>query len=164
MVTYLFLFGLWCVLSGQFDAFHLGLGALACLMITAFSKRLLFQDEKISLTSRMAEGWRFIFYLFWLLKEIVLANLHVLYLACHPRMQEVVDPKIIRFTTLLKKDFSRFVFANSITITPGTVTVQVNGNEFVVHAISHKMASGLPGEMEERIQRVFEPKQNEGAD
>ena len=111
-------------------------------------------------------------YIPWLLYEIFLANLHILYLVFHPRMMELIDPKIIRFRSKLKKDFSLVTFANSITLTPGTITVYVSidGN-FHVHAIDKKSGDALPGEMEDRVaemearsQAVAEVYESDGVD
>ena len=76
--------------------------------------------------------------------EIFSATLHVVFLALHPRMNEKLDPRIIHFKTKLKKDMSLVTFANSITLTPGTITIRIVNGEFCVHAISEKAASSLP--------------------
>ncbi|MFH2001629.1 MAG: Na+/H+ antiporter subunit E [Planctomycetota bacterium] len=151
--TFFILSGFWVLMSGKFDAFHLTLGAISCLLISYLSHDLLFSG----LGHRRKPGipFRFILYIPWLLYQIVLANIHVVRLALDPRAAEHVDPRIIRFKTKLKQDMSKVTFANSITLTPGTITVHITDDEFVVHAISEKAASGLPGEMEERIARVF---------
>jgi len=67
-----------------------------------------------------------------------------------------LSPKMVEFETQLEKEFSKFVLANSITLTPGTVTVRIEGNRFFVHALTDKAATGLPGSMEKRIARIFE--------
>lgn len=74
-------------------------------------------------------------------------------------MMELIDPRIIRFRSKLKGDLSRVTFANSITLTPGTITVYVSlDGDFRVHAIDEKSRVGLPGEMEERIAKAFREK------
>jgi multicomponent Na+:H+ antiporter subunit E len=148
------MFGLWVILSGKFDAFHLGLGIISCLIVAYFSGDLLFDSPKIK---DLPVSWlRFIRYIPWLLYQIFLANLHVLYLAFHPRMMDLIDPRIIKFRSKLQSDLSRVTFANSITLTPGTITVYVTmDGDFSVHAIDKKSREGLPGEMEARIARAF---------
>jgi multicomponent Na+:H+ antiporter subunit E len=71
-------------------------------------------------------------------------------------MMELIDPSIIRFQSKLKDDLPLVIFANSITLTPGTITVyvSVDGN-FQVHAIDRKSGEPLPGEMETRIINAF---------
>ncbi len=143
------------LLSGLFDPFHLTLGVISCLLVAWLSTDLLFHDRGKSDATRLRELGRFIAYLPWLMKEIVLSTLHVTYIALHPRMRELIDPKIICFRTRIKSEIGQVAFANSITLTPGTITVRVSDDEFIVHALSRKTAEGLPGEMEERLLRVF---------
>ena len=79
-----------------------------------------------------------------------------MYLSFHPKMEEMFDPHLVHFTTKLKGKMARLTLANSITLTPGTITTYVSvDGEFTVHAIDRKSAAGLPGEMEERIAKTF---------
>jgi len=88
--------------------------------------------------------------------EIVKANLHVTYLVFHPRMMDLIDPRIIKFRSKLKSDMALVTFANSITLTPGTITVDVSlDGDFKVHAIDKASGEPLPGEMEARIAKAF---------
>jgi len=145
---------IWVLLSGKFDAFHLSLGMISCLIVAYFSGDLLFESPQLM---RLPGTWlRFIRYVPWLLYQVFLANLHVLYLTFHPRMHDLINPQIINFKSKLHSDISLVTFANSITLTPGTITVFVSGDgEFQVHAIDDKSAEGLPGEMEARIAKAF---------
>lgn len=153
--TFLILFGFWIILSGKFDLFHLTLGLISTALVTFLSSDLLFHDRKKR--GRLAEAGRFIFrYVPWLLVQIVLSTIHVSILALHPRMKKRIDPRIMRFKTRLEKGISRVVFANSITLTPGTITIRDEEGEFYVHAIDAKSAQGVPGAMEGNIARVFE--------
>ena len=156
LLTFFIMFVLWILLSGKFDAFHLTLGIIACSIVAYFSADLLFETPSIKVT-RLTGSWiRLVRYIPWLLYQIFLANLHVMYLTFHPRMMDLIDPQIIKFRSKLQGDLSRVTFANSITLTPGTITVYVSldGN-FSVHALDKKSREGLPGEMEERIAGVF---------
>lgn len=154
LYTFLLMFGFWLILSGKFDPFHLTLGLISCLLVTFISHDVLFP------TAKKREGasvvLRFTRYIPWLLKEIYSATLHVAYLALHPKMREKLDPHIIKFKSKLKKEMALVTFANSITLTPGTITIRIIDGEYWVHAISEKAAAGLPGEMEKRIGKVFE--------
>ena len=154
--TFIILMVFWVVLSGKFDSFHLSLGVLSCALVTALSSDLLFREKNRK--GRFAEALRFVAYVPWLLKEILVSTLQVSYLALHPRMTDLIDPTVVTFKTKLKKEISRVAFGNSITLTPGTVTIRIVGEEFYVHAITRQMAGGLPGEMEDRIAAVFENK------
>ena len=156
--TFLIMFGFWILLSGKFDLFHLVLGVFSSGLVAVISSDLLFNEKTKG--GRLAEAWRFVRYIPWLLYEIVLSTLHVAYLALHPRMKDLIDPRIVTFRTKLEKDFSRAALANSITLTPGTITVLIRDGEYYVHALSRKVAEGLPGEMEERVASVFEERSN----
>ena len=153
-LTFILLFPVWLFLSGRFDLFHITLGILSCLLVSYFSWDLLFSSFEAKRLTTIAP--RFMLYIPWLLYQVFLANLHVMTVVFHPRMIEKIDPQIIKFRSRLKSDLSITTFANSITLTPGTITVYATdfGN-FEVHAIDLKSAESLPGEMETRIAKVF---------
>ena len=154
-LTFIALIFLWVILSGKFDLFHLSLGLISCAIVSILSGDLLFPESRTRGLFR--HGMRVIGYVPWLLYQVGLANLHVLYLVFHPRMMDLIDPRIIRFDSTLKKEISLVTFANSITLTPGTITIYVSVNgAFQVHAIDKKSGEPLPGEMEKRIARAFE--------
>lgn len=145
---------IWILLSGKFDLFHLSLGLISCAIVSYLSSDLLFSSPK---THGLAGQWiRFVRYVPWLMLEIWKANLHVTYLTFHPRMMEMIDPRIVKFQSKLKSDLALVTFANSITLTPGTITVDVSvdGN-FKVHAIDKASGDPLPGEMERKIMKTF---------
>ncbi|RLA83002.1 MAG: protein MnhE, partial [Deltaproteobacteria bacterium] len=116
LLTFLILLGFWVVLSGKFDVWHLCWGVGSAAVVSLLGSDLLFKGP-LGIGERIGEVLRFLAYIPWLLKEIFLAGLHVAYLAWHPRMRELIDPRVIRFRTRLKKDLSRVTFANSITLT-----------------------------------------------
>jgi multicomponent Na+:H+ antiporter subunit E len=88
--------------------------------------------------------------------EITKANLHVMKLTLHPRMMDLIDPRIVKFRSKLKSDLALVTFANSITLTPGTITVSVSvDGGFKVHAIDKASGDPLPGEMEQRVAKAF---------
>jgi multicomponent Na+:H+ antiporter subunit E len=155
IITFIIMLGFWLLFSGKFDFFHISLGVVSCLIVSAISSRLLFPG---ALPSGLLKCWlKFAGYLPWLFNQIFLANLHVLYLTFHPRMMDLINPKIIKFNSRLKSDVSRTTFANSITLTPGTITIYAGVmGTFAVHCIDDKSGQGLPGEMEKKIAKVFD--------
>lgn len=154
VLTFLICFATWIVLSGRFDIFHLGLGVLACTIVASISGTILISRRELERLPRQWFG--FICYVPWLLYQVFLANLHVMYLVFHPRMIELIDPKIIRFQSRLKSPMSHFIFANSITLTPGTITVFVSiTGEYAVHIIDEPSCTALPGEMEEKVAQLM---------
>ena len=154
ILSFVILFILWIVFSGRFDGFHITLGILASAMVAAFSGDLMFTSNEPRGIFRL---WvRLFAYIPWLIYQIFLANLHVMYLVFHPRMMELINPQIIEFDSELKSDYARTTFANSITLTPGTITVNVTVlGRFSVHCIDDKSGQSLPGDMELKIVKVF---------
>jgi len=150
--TFLIMMGFWILLSGRFDAFHITLGVLSSILVSFMSGDLFISD--LSRKGRLGEFWRFLLFLPWILKEIFLAATQVAATAIRPGTVRI-DPKVIRFKTKLKREISRTVFANAITLTPGTITIRITEDEYLVHALSSRAAEGLPGEMEARIGRIF---------
>ena len=152
-VTFILLLLFWIFMSGLFDLWHFGLGIIYCALVAYMSNDLLFTNRQV--TGKGREIVRLVAYIPWLLYQIYLANIYVVKLALHPRMQDRIYPHIVKFRTKLKKDLSVFTFANSITLTPGTITVLVEDDFFYVHAIDLPVAESLPGDMETRVGHVF---------
>jgi multicomponent Na+:H+ antiporter subunit E len=154
ILCFIILFLLWILLSGRFDRFHILLGLISSAIVTVISGDLMF-------TSQQPRGlfslWlRWLTYIPYLMYQIFLANLHVMYLVFHPKMKELIDPQVIEFDSRLKSDYARTTFANSITLTPGTITVNATVlGRFSVHCIDSESGASLPGEMEKRIATVF---------
>ena len=145
------LFVFWLIFSGYFDALHVGLGIVCTTLVAYFSADLLLLD--VAFLKKLLVAWRFLQYVPWLLYQIVLANLHVVYLIFRP---SELHPQIVRFHSRLSTDLSKVTLGNSITLTPGTVTMDIDGEEFCVHALSDKAARGLvAAEMERRVAHIF---------
>ena len=157
--AFIILFLPWLVLSGKYDLMHIAMGILCSTLVALWCKDLLFPNKSLSFKKSCKRLIHFIPYMFWLFWQIILSNIHVLKVALSPRMDDIISPKMVRFKTDLTEEISIFVLANSITLTPGTITVRVEGKSFLVHALTEKSASGLPGESDEierRIINVFE--------
>ena len=155
--TFLIMFTFWMILSGQFDAFHLSLGVFSSMLVSFLSADLLF--EKTINKGLIAETWRFFKYTIWLFYQIIVANVYVAVLALHPKMKDHLDPTIVTFKSKLTKNMARVAMANSITLTPGTITIRMEDDVYYVHALTRKFAEALPGEMEERLAQIFEKAQ-----
>ena len=95
-------------------------------------------------------------YLFVLLKEIIKANIAVFKLVYSSRYR--VEPAVVHFTAPLRSTFARVLLANSITLTPGTITVSLKDNEYTVHCLDREMALGIDSsvfvKLLERIENV----------
>jgi len=150
-VTFIIMLSFWILLSGYFDFMHLFLGVISCLFVSFSSHSLLIGETDIP--DALEKIKRFFKYLPWLLYQIWLANLDVVYRTLHPDMP--IAPKIIKFKTNFKTDLAKVILANSITLTPGTVTIDIKGDEFIVHAIAEAPAESLlSGEMQARVKQI----------
>ena len=150
--TTFILFAFWMLLSGKFDAFHLTLGAICSIIVAYLFHDLLFANVRVGDMRVVAS--RFVAYIPWLIEQILLANIHVVSLVLRRRMP--IDPQIVTFKTKLETDISHVTLANSITLTPGTITMDIKDGVFYVHALSQKVADELnAGEMEDRVAHIF---------
>ncbi len=150
--TTVILFAFWMLLSGKFDAFHLTLGAICCVLVAYLFHDLLFANVRVGDMRVVAA--RFIAYIPWLIQQILLANIHVVSLVVRRRMP--IDPRVVTFRTKLETDISCVTLANSITLTPGTITMDIKDGVFYVHAVSQKVADELnAGDMEDRVAHIF---------
>ncbi len=157
IVVFFILFGFWLLFSGHYDVFHISLGVICSALISYVSGDLLILD--MSPHNRIVKTGRFILYIPWLIYQVVLANLHVAALVLNPKG---IAPRVIRFKTKLKSDFSMVTLANSITLTPGTITMDIDNGEFYIHALSKKVADDLEsGDMEHRVGHIFLELENE---
>jgi len=155
VLIFTILFVTWLALSGLFDAFHVPLGLISCALVTWWSSEFLFSDRTIGARGRLGQALRLPGYLTWLMGQIVIANWHVFKLALSPSMRNQLQPQLVRFKSGLRSDFEKYVLAQSITLTPGTVTLKIEGDEFLIHAISEEAANGLTGPMAERVRKLF---------
>jgi len=153
LITFFLMFSSWIVLSGKFDPLLLWLGGISSFFVAYYFYDLLFPDLK---TGYFKIFLKFIKYSPWLIWEIIKANFHLVYLTFHPRMKDLIDPHIITFKTNLKSDIAIATLANSITLTPGTITVTADSDGvFSVHAVDRESAQSLPGTMLEKVAKVF---------
>jgi multicomponent Na+:H+ antiporter subunit E len=151
LITTIAMFIFWILLSGEFTFILITSGVVASLIVAYLSHDIFIgrPDFKTE-TGRM---FRFIVYVPWLLWEITLANVEIAYLVLNPK--PLVDPQIVRFKPDVKTNLGIVTLANSITLTPGTVTVEANKEEFVIHAIWQKSAEGIiSGEMQRKVKKI----------
>ena len=91
-----------------------------------------------------------------LLFEIIKANFAIIKLVLAPEIE--VEPCLVKFNTPLKSEGARVALANSITLTPGTITVSLEGSELLVHALNREIADGLEDSLFERLLTRMEAK------
>lgn len=95
------------------------------------------------------KGLFFLYYIWILVIEIIKANVQVMHLTLTDR--EIVEPVIVEFRTRLKTRLGRVILANSITLTPGTITISLEGDELVVHCLDKTLAEGIDDLVFERL-------------
>jgi len=147
------LFGFWLALTASLRPLDLAIGLALSVLLGLWAARFLWPDDAPVLTARQAA--RVLLYIPHLLVAIVVAAVQVAEIVVQPHMP--IQPVLIRHRTQFKRDVSRVAFANSITLTPGTLTVDIEENTFVIHCIAEGFADDITnGDLERRITRVFE--------
>ena len=140
----------WLLWSGHYTSLLITFGVVSSLFVAFTAKKMYVAD---------AEGhpvhmlFRLIFYVPWLVWAIVKSNIDIAARILNPRLP--ISPRVIKVKTSQKTDLGRVIYANSITLTPGTVTVDVDGDELVVHALTLGTAEDLEsGDMDRRVTRA----------
>jgi multicomponent Na+:H+ antiporter subunit E len=139
----------WVLLSGMFTPFLLAAGLGAALATALLARRMEIADREglpLHLTLAAVTYWP------WLVKEILKSGWQVARIVLDPRLP--VSPTLVRFKPSQQSTLGLVTHANSITLTPGTVTVEADHDEFLVHALTREGADGLEGsEMDRRVSR-----------
>lgn len=126
----------WMSLSGYFTPMLLTLGVISILLVLGLCYRMKILDaETVPYLNLLATTS----YFGWLSREIVKANVDVVRAVLSPDL--VVTPTIVKVPLNQKTDLGRTMFANSITLTPGTVSMSVKDGEIVVHALLSEMSA-----------------------
>lgn len=141
-------FGFWFLLTDRYTLQSFVFAAAAAAAVALANRDLLVLSAALPALPRV------LLYLPWLLKEIIVANLQVVRLVLDPRLP--IDPIVVRFEPPLTSDLALTTLGNSITLTPGTVTLDVEGRTLVVHALTRAGAEAvLEGAMARRVGKVF---------
>ena len=142
---------LWLLLSGIYDnRLILGFGLFSCVFTVWLARRMDVVDQE-AVPSEL--GWRIVAYWVWLAREIFKANLAVTKTIFSDMTD--VQPQIIKVKASEQSDMGRVILANSITLTPGTVTVDLVDDELTIHALTKEMADTTTiKEMDRRISNL----------
>lgn len=137
---YLLFFIIWVILNGRFNLEIAVFGLVIAGVIYAFMCKFMdFSVKKDMILAR--EFPLFIQYVFILIWEIIKANIDVLKIVFSSKYD--FDPEVIKFKTHLKTKTARVILANSITLTPGTITVSLIEDEYVVHCLDKDFGEGI---------------------
>lgn len=149
---FILLFAAWLVLSGFFSAFFIISGVTSCAVAVFISYRL---GALPYGACRLFFRPRFFTYNIWLLKEIIKSSWDVSVRMW--QLQPDISPRLAWVPTVQKDEVGLTMFANSITLTPGTVTVMVEPDRMLVHALCSEGISGLQeGDMDRRVAKMVE--------
>jgi multicomponent Na+:H+ antiporter subunit E len=147
IVLFLHLTVFWLLCSGRRDPLLLAFGLVSCVAVVLLTRRLGIVDQE-SLPVHL--GVRPFLYLPWLLWEIAKSNVAVARVVLSPSLP--IHPRLVRVPSSQRSEVGRVLFANSITLTPGTISLDVQPGEILVHALTRESAHGvLSGEMDRRV-------------
>jgi multicomponent Na+:H+ antiporter subunit E len=143
----LVLIAAWVLWSGYLKPLLLGLGALSCVLTIWVVRRMGYFDED---TFVFHYDWRLLGFWAWLGREVVLSSVEVARIVLRPRMD--VKPKIVDIDGSGLGPVDLALLGNSITLTPGTLTLDVYEGRLLVHALTPNGAAALQeGEMRQRV-------------
>lgn len=148
--------GFWYIMSGFFDLTHSLMGVLSVGFVLAINHRLkvysFYEDE-----TDVLKEMRFLrvpYYFLWLLMQIVISGIHVAKILLSPSLP--IETSIVRFKVNFPNPHCKVILGNSITLTPGTLTVDIQGDEFIVHSISPVSFEGIASdEMPQQVLKLF---------
>lgn len=153
----LLFFLVWVIFNGTITVEIAVIGAVIVLFMFAFICKFMDYSVKREILLYKKSVY-FLWYVIILVSEIVKANMAVIRLITSN--SEVVEPVMVKVHTNLKSNFCRVLLANSITLTPGTITVSLDGDEYVVHCLDKSLSEGMEDsifvKMLEKLERIGE--------
>lgn len=144
------LFVFWLLLSGQYSPLFVAFGVLSVLLTFWFQLRM---DRIDGEPARLRIASSMVRFVFWLLWEIIRTNIDLAKRIWHPDLP--IDPVWKRLDTRLQTTHEKTLYANAITLTPGSLTTDVYDDYLMVHTLTPEAMQELEeGEMEEQIRRL----------
>lgn len=136
----------WMVLSENAKVQTLCIGMIISLIVTILNKDLMCKNRQLNFRKNIV-NW--IFYIIMLIKEVLVSNFNVAKIVLSPKI--LISPQIVTIKTKIKSDFHKTIFANTITLTPGTLTISMDGDKITVHCLKGEFATGLNNSAFEKI-------------
>jgi multicomponent Na+:H+ antiporter subunit E len=140
----------WLLWSGLFKPLLLFLGAFSCVLVLIVAYRMHLFDQgvlELRFMGRLIRFWG------WLGREVVRSSLEVTRAVLSPRLD--ISPTVAEFDSLCEHPVDRAILGNSIILTPGTLTLRIDGQRFTVHALTEQGAQDImAGEMDRRISEL----------
>lgn len=148
---FVLLLGTWLLMSGIYTPLMIFFGVISCALVTFIARRMDVIDEE---GHPVQLGPRIIRYWLWLFVEIFKANIDVA--KCVIRPGKFLSPSMFRTSVSQKSDLAKVIYANSITLTPGTTTIEIDDDGFLVHALTQEGAKGVKsGDMDRRVTKMM---------
>lgn len=140
----------WLLWSGMFKPLLLGLGLFSCLLTIYVTHRMgYFETDMFALRF----GRRLLGYWLWLAKEVVKSSIDVARIVINPKLP--ISPQVVKIKASSTHPVDQAILANSITLTPGTLALDVYKGEITVHALTRAGADELlKGDMDRRVARL----------
>lgn len=142
-MSFISLMAFWIAMSGFLDFIHLAMGVVSVagvMMLNYQLKQNRFFEDDMDDLSELRFG-RAVYYLFWIIYQIIIAGFHVLSVISRPSMP--IEPTMITFKVDLPSSHAKMILGNSITLTPGTLTVDIVDDTFTVHALDSNSYAGI---------------------
>lgn len=155
-MTFISLMLFWVIMSGYLDVIHLSMGVVTVAGVMIFNYKLKnyrFFDDDIEDLNQFRFGYAF-FYVFWMAYQIIVAGFHVAWVIMRPHLH--VETSIIKFKVDLPSSHAKMILGNSISLTPGTLTILIEDDEFTVHSLTLKSHEGIVNdEMPRQVLKLF---------
>lgn len=158
LLCLLSVFALWMLLFWSVDPWVIGVGAFFALIIGTLLGGV--YPDGLPKVLNPRRWFFFLIYLPYFLLQCVKANLDVAVRVVHPDVP--IHPGIVKVRTTLKSEMARTFLANSITLTPGTLTVDIDGDDLYIHWINIRIedpvrrSAEICGRFEPLLRRIFE--------
>lgn len=140
----IWLFGLlllfWILMSPEFSAEVIIVGSIVSILIVMYSQNIVFDEEEMPLYKPKNIAI-FIKYVWILLIEIVKANIDVALIVLNPSLP--IQPQFVSVPMMLDNDVVKVIYGNFVTLTPGTLTIDIKEDEFIIHALTDGAAEGM---------------------
>lgn len=156
IILFVALFLFWLVLSSSFAIESVIIGIVASILVTVYSKDIVFAEEETSLY-KFSGVIALVRFLWCLIVEVIKANIGIVKIVLDPSLP--ISPRfvVVPIPDNLKKNFNKVLYANAITLTPGTLTVDILEEGYLIHAINEDAGNGLKGSvLEKYVMRVEE--------
>lgn len=142
LIYFTTLFVFWLILSGKYDVFHIIYGVITVIIVMLINKKL-FEHKYFPKTNndKKLNFFSLLLYIPWLFVQIIISSIQVAKVVVFPSKKP--HTSLLKFKVNLPNETAKVFLGNSITLTPGTLTISIEGDEFIVHALTDATAQGI---------------------